>query len=360
LSSKRIDWSDSILDFLVKWFVGSMGRRDIVREVGYCIGDMKEEGKFMRNSYTLLGLEALWKDSLSMVFKRTNIFMGIALWSDAYLEPSIDIVVYDRIVYDFDCEDDPDKAVDIALDFAKNIEYIYGATPIVVKTGFKGAQIVIPSKPIDWSSYQLLWNNLLMLIPKEYRGFNDWNMLQWNRLARVPLTYNIKYGARRLAKIIYPKEYTYEDFSWGELKLLDPSRIVIEKPKIEDLRPRIIRVGKRSTDYWRWIEEIARKGLPDGRARFVFRILAPYLATILNIDEASYMEKAKEFLENSCKNWNRCDKISDSQLRHMYNSAKSKSWKPPRLKKLEEWDPELYTIIAKVLEQQPPDYQHKH
>ena len=46
------------------------------------------------------------------------------------------------------------------------------------------------------------WRTLLKLLPPEKQQLCDFNMLQWNRLARIPMTVNYKDGNR--ARIIQP------------------------------------------------------------------------------------------------------------------------------------------------------------
>ncbi|MEM4976934.1 MAG: hypothetical protein QXT64_06405, partial [Desulfurococcaceae archaeon] len=93
--------------------------------------------------------------------------------------------------------------------------------------------MVVPlRKPTSWDGYQLLWDYLHGLIPKEHRQLVDVNMKQWNRLDRVPYTYNIREGRKALAKIIHPEGITPQSFDWSRLTGLDPSSITIYKIEI--------------------------------------------------------------------------------------------------------------------------------
>ncbi|MEM0214305.1 MAG: hypothetical protein QW348_08680 [Ignisphaera sp.] len=155
--------------------------------------------------------------------KMWNIFMGIGFIADP-LDPdlSVEKMLYDRLSFDFDDEANPREAVEWGLGFAKIIEDRYGATPLVFESGFKGAHVVIPlSRPVEWGVYQLLWRHLYVEIPPEARRLIDLNMLQWNRVNRVPLTYNVKESGARFCRIIYPRKFTWDNFSWRELMPLE-------------------------------------------------------------------------------------------------------------------------------------------
>ncbi|MEM3849402.1 MAG: hypothetical protein QXS42_06540, partial [Zestosphaera sp.] len=76
------------------------------------------------------------------------------------------------------------------------------------------------------------------LIPSEYRKLVDTNMKQWNRLDRVPYTYNIREGRKALAKIIHPEGLTPKSFDWGRLTGLDPGSVTIYKVEVPRPCPR--------------------------------------------------------------------------------------------------------------------------
>jgi len=237
----------TIRDFLVKWFIGPLGdqvKSSLVREVGFCVGDLKA-CRFQRSSYLLPGFQLLWETQLSKVFDRANIFMGIGYWVEpGTLEPEPSLMRYDRIVFDFDLPDDPEAAVEAALNLAKTINERYQTTPIVFRTGFKGAHVVIPlSKPVNWEGYQLIRGHFMQFIPKEVR---DRKILdenaggKWRDIDRAPLTWNLKEGKRAFVRIIYPREFTYSDFDWGSLQPLDPPKVVIVRPKLPEIPKPVI------------------------------------------------------------------------------------------------------------------------
>jgi len=230
----------TIKDYLVKWFIGPLGdqvKGVLVREVGFCVGDLKT-CSFQRSSYLLPGFLQLWESKLSKVFDRANIFMGVGYWAEpGTLEPELDLMRYDRISFDFDLPSDPEAAVEAALGLAKAINARYQATPVVFRSGFKGAHVVIPlSKPVDWNGYQLIRGHFMQLIPREMRSALDEGAGgKWRDIDRVPLTWNLKEGKRVLARIIYPREFTYRDFDWSSLQPLDPSKVVITRPKLPEI-----------------------------------------------------------------------------------------------------------------------------
>jgi len=57
-------------------------------------------------------------------------------------------MLYNRLSYDFDSDEDPELAASTALRFAKALEERYRVTAVVFRTGFKGVHVVVPfSKP---------------------------------------------------------------------------------------------------------------------------------------------------------------------------------------------------------------------
>lgn len=94
--------------------------------------------------------------------------------------------------------------------------------------------------------------------------------------------------------------------------------------------------GARDVKKYSWIERIVSTGLPDGRKRFILYVLTPYLATILKLEEEEALKIAREFLDNSCRNYGNCGKVYDSWIRSAFKGAKQKGIKPARLEKLDE------------------------
>ncbi|MEM1610479.1 MAG: DNA primase noncatalytic subunit PriX [Sulfolobales archaeon] len=104
--------------------------------------------------------------------------------------------------------------------------------------------------------------------------------------------------------------------------------------------------GGHSVKRYSWIEKIVSTGLPDGRKRFLLYVLTPYLATILKLEEEEALKIAREFLDNSCRNYGSCGKVYESWIRSAFKGAKQKGIKPARLEKLDE---EVRKIIEEIL-----------
>ncbi|MEM1907683.1 MAG: hypothetical protein QW562_07600 [Thermosphaera sp.] len=238
----------NLAEFIIRWFVGPIAENKplasaIMREVGFC-PDMKEKETFHRWALSFDEAVRLFREAGTRL-DFFNIFIGIGFWLKKYgRTPTEDIMLYDRISYDFDDEEDPQEAVYGAVKFARTIKEMYGITPIVFESGHKGAHVIVPlSRPTNWRGYQFLWDHFYGLVPNEFRGFVDKNMKQWNRIDRVPQTYNIRGGKRELAKIIMPE--LKGDFTWGTVKGLDPSQVTIYvKPEVGRVKVRPVKLGR--------------------------------------------------------------------------------------------------------------------
>lgn len=97
---------------------------------------------------------------------------------------------------------------------------------------------------------------------------------------------------------------------------------------------------------YRWVERIIERGLPDGRKRFILKVLTPYLVNILSLGDEEAFERLREFIDNSCKNYGNCEKIYDSWLRGDIRRVRSKGLRPAKLDSLDE---DLRRIIEEVL-----------
>jgi len=359
---------EGFLEFLREWFKGpARVGLDAKREFGLLMGDMAAKAGFERDSMTFSGFELVYWPRVKKHFSESNIFMGIGYWETGDTEPILDNMYYDRVVYDFDSEVDPQLAVETAREFAALIEERYGANAVVVKSGFKGAHVYIPLKnPVQWEDYQVLWRSLLKLLPEERRQLCDLNMLQWNRLARVPMTVNYKNGEKRWAWIIQPHVKGWSDFKWEGLEPLNPADLPVAKIKVaiptlqrhfvepvETTTP--VSVGGQAPSISRkprkydWVEKIIERGLPDGRKRFILYVLSAYLVNIKGLGEEEALQVVQEFIENSCRNHGNCGKIYESFIRGDLRRVKSKGLRPASLERLREKDPELYSLIEQAL-----------
>lgn len=121
----------------------------------------------------------------------------------------------------------------------------------------------------------------------------------------------------------------------------------------ERLGPLETEAGKVGEQYgverYLWIEKIVSRGLPDGRKRFILYVLTPYLATILKLGDEDAVKVVREFIDNSCRNYGKCEKIYDTWIRSCLRGARQKGIKPSRLEKLEE---ELRKVIEGIISQE--------
>jgi hypothetical protein len=100
---------------------------------------------------------------------------------------------------------------------------------------------------------------------------------------------------------------------------------------------------------YEWVEKIIKKRLPDGRKRFILYVLSAYLMIVKRLSEEEAIQVVQEFLENSCRNHGNCGKVYESFIRGDLQRVKSKGLKPTTLEKLREKDPELCSIVEKVI-----------
>ena len=359
---------ENFLVFLEEWFRGPC-RISLVakREFGLLVGDMSSKSVFQRDPMVFEGFKLTYWPLVKKRFYESNIFMGIGYWETGDLEPVLENMYYDRLVYDFDSEENPQLAINTAKEFSNILKNKCGCDAVLVKSGFKGAHVYIPLKtPIQWEDYQVLWKILLKLLPEEKQQLCDFNMLQWNRLARVPMSINYKDGKRSWAWIIQPRVQGWLDFKWSLIEPLDPSRLPVAKikvaiPLLQKHYVEPVEAGKtadisdqlslttRKTGRYEWVERVVEKGLPDGRKRFILYVLSAYLVNVKGLDEEEALQVIHAFLENSCRNHGNCGKMYESFMRGDLRRVKSKGLKPVTLEKLREKDPELYSLIEQVL-----------
>jgi hypothetical protein len=319
---------DDFLEFVEVWFAGPT-KIDLssAREWGLHIGDMDDcqkdrmprwGCKFIREQANFLGFEELiWRRYLrgGRFFIDANLFMGNGFWGDVALKPSEDIMLYDRIFLDFDCEDDWSVACQGAYRLARILKDHYGCDAVIVRSGAKGCHVFIPlRRRIGYDYYQPLHSRIASHVPEGYRGMVDMSPTRFNSLHRIPTSYYSKGGARRETLFLEPRIKLRNEFTWDRLEPLDPLKIEITVVRIEMPRPRI-RV-RRGPGTIRWIETIVNIGLPDGRKRFILSVLNPYCINVRKLDVEACLELARTFLENSCRNYKRCDKVGDGWVRN--------------------------------------------
>ncbi|MEZ0290132.1 MAG: DNA primase noncatalytic subunit PriX [Sulfolobales archaeon] len=108
-----------------------------------------------------------------------------------------------------------------------------------------------------------------------------------------------------------------------------------------------IKVGrKKDQKRYEWIERVITRGLPDGRKRFILKVLTPYLVNVLSLSDEEAFNRIKDFIDNSCNNHGNCEKIYDSWVRGDIKRVRTKKLKPSRLENLDE---DLREIVRKVL-----------
>ena len=236
------------MEFLRRWWRGPTGRGDL-REFFYSIGDPRSpDARKSRGLYALAGVELELEKFLFKRFRDTNMFYGIGFTYTFDYEPKLQETLYDRIVYDFDSKENPGEALRRALEFARSLKERFGCDALVVSTGFKGAHVIVPlRKPVNWDGYQLIWKALLA--PYNFKSLVDRNMLQWNRLDRIPYTYNVRQDkeagevVRRFTRIVYPERLRVEDFEWSLFEPLEPGSVEVVRIELPDLGVR--RVARR-------------------------------------------------------------------------------------------------------------------
>jgi hypothetical protein len=238
-----------LLPFLRQWFRGTAGAEVVqaLREVFWCEGDIRDPKRRYRGPISLLAIEEFLR-SWGRRFSNINVLLGVGFWTDpSRVVPEEGLMRYDRLFYDFDSEVEPETAREVALEFAESLRRVYGATPVVVDSGFKGAHVYIfLSTPTDWRGYRALWEYLL----SRYCGrpeLADRNVLKFNWVARVPYTYNIKENRRALARVVYPREVEPKDFDISEIAPLDTSKLRLYVLEGIEL-PQVVEVGTRSTE----------------------------------------------------------------------------------------------------------------
>ncbi len=169
-------------EFFIKWFHGPLGLENYrYREVARTINAVRlEKPGFERNKV------CDWVTALPYIkqhYFSENLYLSIAF----YKEPAIREPVFQYLFYDFDFEPDPDLAIRKGLEFANSLRKRFGIDVVLVKSGFKGLQLIIPlKKPIDFETYSYIWNYLVQ--PYDYSLVLDRKVCEPRRLQRIPYT----------------------------------------------------------------------------------------------------------------------------------------------------------------------------
>ena len=216
---------ESFKEFFRKWWGGYNNiAKDMVRELGYCVGVMKQ-GDFVREAGVLdWALKFIpWKE-----FRQLNLFISTAYYMNIDDVNNAEATAfYDRIYYDFDSKEDPKLAVEKAIEFARSLKARFGVDAVVAFSGVHGAHITIPlKKPIRWSIYARIWD--MLIAPYDFKTLVDRKVREPKRIYRVPFTYNVKEDGTGFSYImdLNRKKVKMEDFDWSNYEPLDPDAVV--------------------------------------------------------------------------------------------------------------------------------------
>ncbi len=100
---------------------------------------------------------------------------------------------------------------------------------------------------------------------------------------------------------------------------------------------------------YEWIEKLIETGVPDGRARLILYVISRYLTNVKGLSVEEAQEQIRIFIQASCEKHGQCSKIYDSWIRNVLMHVKEGGWKPWGLERIKSNDPELYSIVASVL-----------
>ena len=145
---------------------------------------------------------------------------------------------YHYLYFDFDSEGNIGIARDEAKQFIQYLRDRFSCDSVVVFSGCKGYNvIVLLNKPVSYDVYRVLW--LTLTSPFTFHTLDSKVLDPW-RVHRIPYTYNVKPGRRRLTRIL-KSDFTpmrSEDFSWENYRPLKLNnvkiyRIEVDLPKVK-------------------------------------------------------------------------------------------------------------------------------
>lgn len=332
---------EDFFTFFSKWFKGPFNA--YMREVFVSLGDPKTSTIKERKVLTLEEALELLKKYVKTVedLRKINIYVGVGYFKNGVI-PSKETILYDRLVFDIDKPHNPLGALKESLRLIIENELFKNAKTMIAFTGFKGVHLIIPlPQPVNWTQYQVLFEHFGKALPEGLIEYVDRNMLQWNRVDRLPLSFNIKENEARFCPLV--PYLTWDKFDWdiGTMPTI----------KTTKLAPLEITPLKRVdvNEHRDWLTRVKLHGLPDGRKRFLLSVLIPYLAVFKKLDVETVVNECKEFIKASCENFGRCEDIPESWIRSVYRSSLANNFFGFGLKALQEKDPDLYSNIMKVL-----------
>jgi hypothetical protein len=216
---------DVFREFFKKWWCGYGNVAfDMIREVGFCIGVMRQ-GNFVRDAGTL---EWALNSIPFGYFRDLNLFMSVAYYLNTTDVSEAEVWArYDRVYYDFDSKDNPKQAIDKALEFAKSLKDRFGVDAVVVFSGLHGAHVTVPlKKPVNWGIYERLWD--VLIAPYDFKNLVDRKVREPKRIHRVPYTWNVKEDGKGFSYImdLSGRRIRVEDFSWSNYEPLNPDDVV--------------------------------------------------------------------------------------------------------------------------------------
>ncbi len=226
-------------------------------------------------------------------------------------------------------------------------------------TGCKGYRIYIwLREPVPLAEGYRRWRCLVEMLRRSRVDLQHANP---RAMVRLPYTLNTKCGGvcapvARGFKPMQPEAYIEAEYDAVRLEELDTllGDCVDGEPATE---ARVVKPGgRRAPRGWEWVEKLLETGLPDARQRLIWRVLARYLRQYKGLDEDACVEAVKAFVENSCRNFGKCDKIYESWIRsHCRYAAEphdvcgGQPCRPWSMARIREKDPEMYEAIRAAL-----------
>lgn len=356
-----------MLEYYRKWITGPLVDVDAYRELAHSIGAYSNERPGMsRNNILDHTLGAAF---ISEWNGRENVYISIAFY-----DAEFKLKGYAYLYYDFDSEENPELAIAKGLEFANSIKKRYGAVPVTYLSGFKGLGVLVPLKQyVDWETYKALWQVLIQ--PYRYGELLDRKVLDARRLHRVPWTYNIKKGEKRLSKLITldGKEIAPRDFDWENYEPLDPGSVEVYRIEVNVLKPKTILVTtcrkpkqvlpheieklKDRDEVPQCIRNIIHTMMTSGDADHYARLVLVWYLKWIGFTP----EEVLEFFSKYARDFN--EKIARYQIEYAFGLRGSrKDYKMPRCKWMKEhglclgcgWDrnPVTYTYSKAEIDQE--------
>ncbi|QIW23495.1 DNA primase noncatalytic subunit PriX [Sulfolobus sp. S-194] len=98
---------------------------------------------------------------------------------------------------------------------------------------------------------------------------------------------------------------------------------------------------------YEWVDKVLDEGLEDARKRFILYVGSRYLVNIKGLSEDEAIKRLEDFYYKKGGG-----KIYESWLKSVLRGVKNKGLKPWSLKRIQEKDKEMYSLISKVLNKQ--------